>query len=56
MSMTRVRRRDDGVTVQILDDGSEVPIVSQTDWARVEAMIDEQSPAPSPTTRTRRHC
>jgi len=39
--MTRARLRDDGVTVQILDNGSEVPIVSQTDWARVDAMTDE---------------
>ena len=41
MSLTRARRRDDGVVVQIMDDGSEVPIESRTDWARVEAMTDE---------------
>jgi putative transcriptional regulator len=41
MSLTRARRRDDGVTVQIMDDGSEVPIQSRTDWARVDAMTDE---------------
>ena len=41
MAMVRARRRDDGVMVQIMDDGSEVPIVSQTDWARVDAMTDE---------------
>ena len=41
MSLTRARRRDDGVVVQIMDDGSEVPIESRTDWARVEAMSDE---------------
>jgi putative transcriptional regulator len=41
MTMVRARRRDDGVTVQILDDGSEVPIESRTDWARVDALTDE---------------
>ena len=41
MTMVRARRRDDGVTVQILDDGSEVPLRDETDWARVEAMTDE---------------
>jgi putative transcriptional regulator len=41
MTMIRARRRDDGVTVQILDDGSEVPLHDETDWARVEAMTDE---------------
>jgi putative transcriptional regulator len=41
MSITRVRRRDDGVTVQILEDGTEVPIQSETDWTRVAAMTDE---------------
>ena len=40
MSLTRARRRNDGVVVQIMDDGSEVPIESRTDWARVEAMTD----------------
>jgi putative transcriptional regulator len=41
VTMIRARRRDDGVTVQILDDGSEVPLRDETDWARVEAMTDE---------------
>lgn len=41
MSITRARRRDDGVVVQILEDGTEVPIRSETDWARVDAMTDE---------------
>ena len=40
MSVTRARRRDDGVVVQIMADGSEVPIESQSDWAQVEAMTD----------------
>lgn len=40
MTMVRARRRDDGTTVQILDDGSEVPLRDETDWARVEAMTD----------------
>jgi putative transcriptional regulator len=41
MAITRARLRDDGVVVQIMDDGSEVPIESKTDWARVDAMTDE---------------
>lgn len=40
MSLTRARRRVDGVTVQIMDDGSEVPLRDETDWARVDAMTD----------------
>ena len=40
MSFTRARRRDDGVVVEIRDDGREVPVESRTDWARVEAMTD----------------
>ena len=40
MSLTRARRRDNGVVVQVMDDGREVPIESRTDWARVEAMTD----------------
>jgi putative transcriptional regulator len=40
MSITRARRRDNGVTVQIMDDGSEAPIESRTDWARVDALTD----------------
>ena len=41
MTTIRARRRDDGVTVRIMDDGSEVPLRDETDWARVEAMTDE---------------
>ena len=41
MSLSRARRRDDGVVVQIMDDGSEVPLQDETDWARVDAMTDE---------------
>jgi putative transcriptional regulator len=41
MAITRARLRDDGVVVQIMPDGREVPIESKTDWARVEAMTDE---------------
>jgi hypothetical protein len=41
MSITRARRRDDGVTVRATADGTEVPVVSETDWARVDAMTDE---------------
>ena len=40
MSLTRARRRDDGVVVQVMDDGREVPVESRTDWARVDAMTD----------------
>ena len=40
MSFTRARRRDDGVVVQVMGDGREVPVKSRTDWARVEAMTD----------------
>jgi uncharacterized DUF497 family protein len=41
MAITRARLRDDGVVVQIMPDGREVPIESKTDWARVDAMTDE---------------
>ncbi len=34
MKMIRARRHDDGMTVQILDDGSEVPLRDETNWAR----------------------
>ena len=40
MTMIRARRRDDGVTVQIMDDGSEVPPRDGTDRARVDATTD----------------
>lgn len=41
MSLTRAHRRDDGVVVQIMDHGSEVPIESRTDWARADTLTDE---------------
>ena len=41
MAISRARLRDDGVVVQIMDDGNEAPIESKTDWARVDAMTDE---------------
>ena len=41
MVITRARLRDDGVVVQIMPDGREVPIESKTDWVRVDAMTDE---------------
>ena len=40
MPITRARLREDNVVVQIMDDGSEVPIKSETDWARVQALTD----------------
>jgi putative transcriptional regulator len=41
MAITRARLRDDGIVVRIMPDGREVPIESKTDWARVDAMTDE---------------
>ena len=41
MAIVRARLRDDGTVVQIMDDGSEVPLQDETDWARVDAMTDE---------------
>jgi putative transcriptional regulator len=41
MAITRARLGDDGVVVQVLDDGSEVPLRDETDWARVDAATDE---------------
>ncbi len=41
MVMARARLRDDGVVVQIMPNGREVPIESLTDRARVDAMTDE---------------
>lgn len=39
-----VRSLPDGTTVRVLPDGSTVPHVSKggTDWARLEAMTDEE--------------
>ena len=41
MPITRARRREDGVTVRIMPDGTEEPLQDETDWARVAAMTDE---------------
>jgi putative transcriptional regulator len=38
----RVRRLPDGTFVQLLPDGSTQPIESRTDWARLEAMTEEE--------------
>jgi putative transcriptional regulator len=42
MGLVRARLREDGVVVQIMPDGSEVPLEDRTDWARVDAMTDEE--------------
>lgn len=39
----RARRTPDGQLEQILPDGSTRPLVGQTDWARVDAMTDEEA-------------
>ena len=39
--LTRARRRDEGVVALLVDDGSEVPLRDETDWARVDAMTVE---------------
>jgi putative transcriptional regulator len=36
------RQLSDGTLVQILPDGTTRPLPDQTDWARVDAMTDEQ--------------
>jgi putative transcriptional regulator len=41
MPITRTCRREDGVTVRIMPDGTEEPLQDETDWARVAAMTDE---------------
>jgi putative transcriptional regulator len=38
----RVRRLPDGTAVQVLADGSTQPIVSTTDWDRVNAMTEDE--------------
>ncbi|MGH2560632.1 MAG: helix-turn-helix domain-containing protein [Thermomicrobiales bacterium] len=38
----RVRRYPDGSLVQLFPDGSERPLESKTDWARVHAMSEEE--------------
>lgn len=40
--MIRVRQLPDGSTVQVLADGSTRPIVSTTDWDRVNAMTEDE--------------
>lgn len=39
----RARRTPDGRLEQILPDGTTRPLVGQTDWARVDAMTDEEA-------------
>ncbi|MBC6417932.1 MAG: hypothetical protein GDA44_03640 [Prochloron sp. SP5CPC1] len=38
----QARLREDGMVVQVLPDGSEVILSSQTDWERVDTMTDEE--------------
>lgn len=40
--MIRARRLPDGTLVQVLEDGSTRPLENHTDWARVDAMTDEE--------------
>ena len=40
--IVRVRRLPDGTVVQVFPDGSTRPIESRTDWARLEAMTEEE--------------
>ena len=41
-NIVRVRSLPDGTVVQIMPDGSTQPIESRTDWARLEAMTEEE--------------
>ena len=41
-AMVRVRRQTDGTLVQILEDGTARPLEDRTNWARVDAMTDEE--------------
>ena len=41
-SMIRVRKEPDGTYVQVMPDGSTQPIHGRTDWARVDAMTEEE--------------
>ncbi len=41
-NMIRVRKDDNGNFVQILPDGSTQPIEGRTDWARLDAMTEEE--------------
>ncbi len=36
------KRRSDGTVVQVLADGTTQPLTEKTDWARVDAMTDEE--------------
>ncbi|MDQ2651686.1 MAG: hypothetical protein M3Z20_01465 [Chloroflexota bacterium] len=41
-SMIRARRLADGSIVQVLPDGSTHPFTQKSDWARVDAMTEEE--------------
>jgi putative transcriptional regulator len=41
-NIVRVRKGPDGTYVQILPDGSTQPIEDRTDWARINAMTEEE--------------
>ncbi len=41
-NIVRVRKGPDGTYVQILPDGSTQPIEDRTDWARIDAMTEEE--------------
>jgi putative transcriptional regulator len=41
-NMIRVRKQGDGTYVQVMPDGSTRPIEGRTDWARVDAMTEEE--------------
>ena len=41
-TIVHARLREDGTVVQILPDGSEITLESQTDWERVDAMTDDE--------------
>ena len=41
-SIVRARRLPDGTVVQVLPDGSTRPFEDRTDWARLEAMTEEE--------------
>jgi len=40
--MIKARRLPDGKLVQVLEDGSIKPLENHTDWARVDAMTEEE--------------
>jgi putative transcriptional regulator len=42
MTIIKTRRLSDGSYVELLPDGSTRPSVGQSDWARVDAMTDEE--------------